>query len=142
MVCHPTPLQPKEIVRRIRQHGATILLSTDTFINQYARCGDDERPAHPAPGGVRRRAAARRDPRLRAQEIPASHLLEGYGVTEASPVVAANQIEANHPGTVGRLMAGMQARLEPVEGIAGAGAALCAKAPTSCWAISSRTRRA
>ncbi|HEU4550689.1 MAG TPA: AMP-binding protein, partial [Rhizomicrobium sp.] len=48
-------------------------------------------------------------------------LLEGYGVTEASPVVAANQVEANHPGTVGRLMAGMETRLEPVEGISGAG---------------------
>jgi acyl-[acyl-carrier-protein]-phospholipid O-acyltransferase/long-chain-fatty-acid--[acyl-carrier-protein] ligase len=47
--------------------------------------------------------------------------LEGYGVTEAAPVVAANQIEANHPGTVGRLMAGVEARLKPVEGISGAG---------------------
>ena len=48
-------------------------------------------------------------------------LLEGYGVTEAAPVIAANQIEANRPGTVGRLMAGMEARLEPVEGIPNAG---------------------
>ena len=36
-------------------------------------------------------------------------------------MIAANQIEANHPGTVGKLMAGMEARLEPVEGIANAG---------------------
>jgi len=36
-------------------------------------------------------------------------------------VVAANQAEANHPGTVGRLMAGLETRLEPVEGIPGAG---------------------
>jgi acyl-[acyl-carrier-protein]-phospholipid O-acyltransferase/long-chain-fatty-acid--[acyl-carrier-protein] ligase len=48
-------------------------------------------------------------------------LLEGYGVTETAPVVALNQIEDDHPGTVGTLVAGMEARLEPVEGIAGAG---------------------
>jgi acyl-[acyl-carrier-protein]-phospholipid O-acyltransferase/long-chain-fatty-acid--[acyl-carrier-protein] ligase len=48
-------------------------------------------------------------------------LIEGYGVTETSPVAAANQPGANRPGTVGRLMAGMQARLEPVEGIPNAG---------------------
>jgi acyl-[acyl-carrier-protein]-phospholipid O-acyltransferase/long-chain-fatty-acid--[acyl-carrier-protein] ligase len=48
-------------------------------------------------------------------------ILEGYGVTEASPVVAANQIEANRSGTVGRLMSGMEARLDPVDGIANAG---------------------
>ncbi len=40
VISHPTPLQPKEIVRRIKYHGATILLSTDTFINQYARTCD------------------------------------------------------------------------------------------------------
>ena len=51
----------------------------------------------------------------------AIELLEGYGVTEASPVIAANRPHANRPGTVGTLMAGMEARLEPVEGIPNAG---------------------
>ena len=44
-------------------------------------------------------------------------ILEGYGATEASPVVAANSIELNKPGTVGRLMADMEYELVPVEGI-------------------------
>jgi acyl-[acyl-carrier-protein]-phospholipid O-acyltransferase/long-chain-fatty-acid--[acyl-carrier-protein] ligase len=48
-------------------------------------------------------------------------LLEGYGVTEASPVVAANQPGANRHGTVGRLLQNIQSRLEPVEGIPHAG---------------------
>jgi acyl-[acyl-carrier-protein]-phospholipid O-acyltransferase/long-chain-fatty-acid--[acyl-carrier-protein] ligase len=36
-------------------------------------------------------------------------------------VIAANQIEANRPGTVGHMMAGMEARLTPVEGVPNAG---------------------
>jgi acyl-[acyl-carrier-protein]-phospholipid O-acyltransferase/long-chain-fatty-acid--[acyl-carrier-protein] ligase len=118
--CHPTPLQPREIVNRIRQSGATILLSTDTFITQYARAGekDDLASLRLAVCGAER---VRDETRILFRRKYEMEILEGYGVTEASPVVAANQIEANHPGTVGRLMAGMQARLEPVPGIANAG---------------------
>ncbi|HEY1877336.1 MAG TPA: AMP-binding protein, partial [Rhizomicrobium sp.] len=120
VVCHPTPLQPKEIVRRIKRHDATILLSTDTFINQYARCSEagDLDSLRMAVCGAER---LRDETRLFLRKKSTVTLLEGYGVTEAAPVVAANQIEANHPGTVGRLMAGMEARLKPVEGIPGAG---------------------
>jgi acyl-[acyl-carrier-protein]-phospholipid O-acyltransferase/long-chain-fatty-acid--[acyl-carrier-protein] ligase len=120
VVCHPTPLQPKEIVRRIQRYGATILLSTDTFINQYARASDtgELNSLRMAVCGAER---LRDETRSFLRKKSTVTLLEGYGVTEAAPVVAANQIEANHPGTVGRLMAGMEARLEPVEGIAGAG---------------------
>jgi acyl-[acyl-carrier-protein]-phospholipid O-acyltransferase/long-chain-fatty-acid--[acyl-carrier-protein] ligase len=48
-------------------------------------------------------------------------LLEGYGVTEAAPVIAANKPGANRAGTVGVLMADMELKLEPVEGIPNAG---------------------
>jgi acyl-[acyl-carrier-protein]-phospholipid O-acyltransferase/long-chain-fatty-acid--[acyl-carrier-protein] ligase len=120
VICHPTPLQPKEIVRRIREAGATILLSTDTFITQYARAGEsgDLDSLRLAVCGAER---VRDETRTLFRRKYGMEILEGYGVTEASPVVAANQIEANHPGTVGRLMAGMEARLEPVEGIPNAG---------------------
>jgi acyl-[acyl-carrier-protein]-phospholipid O-acyltransferase/long-chain-fatty-acid--[acyl-carrier-protein] ligase len=120
VVCHPTPLQPHEIVKRIRETKATILLSTDTFISQYARAGDqgDLNSLRLAVCGAER---LRDETRALLRRKYSIDLLEGYGVTEASPVIAANQPEANRPGTVGRLMKGMTSRLEPVEGIPNAG---------------------
>jgi acyl-[acyl-carrier-protein]-phospholipid O-acyltransferase/long-chain-fatty-acid--[acyl-carrier-protein] ligase len=119
-VFHPTPLQPHEIVRRIRASGATILLSTDTFISQYARAGEpgDMSSLRLAVCGAER---LRDETRALFRKKYALELLEGYGVTEASPVVAANQPGANRHGTVGRLLKGIEAKLEPVEGIPNAG---------------------
>jgi acyl-[acyl-carrier-protein]-phospholipid O-acyltransferase/long-chain-fatty-acid--[acyl-carrier-protein] ligase len=120
VVSHPTPLQPREIVKRIKAHGATMLLSTDTFIGQYARAGEDGDldTVRLAVCGAER---VRDETRAFVRRKYGIQILEGYGVTEASPVIAANQPQANHPGTVGKLMTGMQARLEPIEGIPGGG---------------------
>lgn len=119
-VFHPTPLQPREIAHRIRATGATILLSTDTFISQYARAGQqgDLNSLRLAVCGAER---LRDETRALLRNKYSIELLEGYGVTEAAPVIAANQIGFNRAGTVGRLMQGMESRLEPVEGIPNAG---------------------
>ena len=117
---HPSPLQPREIVKRIRSNGSTILLATDTFISQYARIGaaGDMDSIRLAVCGAERVKDETRALVRRKFEI---EILEGYGATEASPVVAANQWENNKPGTVGQLMADMESKLVPVDGIADGG---------------------
>lgn len=38
-------------------------------------------------------------------------IIEGYGLTEAAPVVASNSIEDNFPGSVGRPLSGVETKI-------------------------------
>ena len=51
-------------------------------------------------------------------------ILEGYGVTECSPAMSVNTPMYPRLGSAGRLMPGMDFRLEPVDGVADAGGLL------------------
>ena len=115
-ICHPTPLQAKTIVKRIAETKATILFATDTFLNQYARAAgeDDLSSLRFAVCGAERVKDETRSALRRRFNV---EIVEGYGLTEAAPVLAVNQPENNRPGTVGQLMGGCQARLVPVDGI-------------------------
>ena len=119
-VFHPSPLQPKEIARRVKKSESTILLATDTFINQYSRAGDSDalRSLRMSVCGAERVRDETRQAMRKKFDI---EILEGYGATEAAPVVAANALEKNTPGSVGVLMPGMESKLEPVPGISKGG---------------------
>src|SRR5438105_6055450 len=115
-VMHPPPQQLHQVVRRLREHRDTILLATDTFICHYIRAAGDSDLSSlllAVCGAERLHDETRQLVRRKC----AVELLEGYGVTEASPVISANQPGANRPGTVGHVVQGLEPRIEPVEGI-------------------------
>ncbi|HZZ86801.1 MAG TPA: AMP-binding protein [Caulobacteraceae bacterium] len=114
---YPSPLHVKIIPTLIRETGADVLLATDTFVNQYARSAEAQDLSglkFVVCGAEKVRDETHDLIRERFGPIP---LLEGYGATEAAPVIAVNKPEDNRRGTVGGLVPGMETRVEPVEGI-------------------------
>jgi acyl-[acyl-carrier-protein]-phospholipid O-acyltransferase / long-chain-fatty-acid--[acyl-carrier-protein] ligase len=120
VVLHPSPLQTKIIPKRILETGSTVLFATDTFLSQYMRASADGAMSslRISVCGAER---VRDETRAAALRRFGFEVLEGYGVTEGSPVLAANQPGDIRSGTVGRLLPGVEARLEPVEGLENAG---------------------
>lgn len=126
VVLYPSPLHYKQVPKLIGETGATFLLATDTFLQGYARAADegDLRSVRYVVAG-----AERVKPETRAMWQPyGTTILEGYGCTECSPVLAVNTPSAMREGTVGQLLPGIDARLEPVEGIV-TGGRLCVRGP-------------
>lgn len=114
---YPSPLHAKQIVELLPQVKASILFATDTFLNQYARVAgpDDFATLEFVVAGAER--VRDETHHLFNTRFHGLKLLEGYGATEAAPVVAVNHPDRNRPGTVGQILPGMEWRLDAVEGI-------------------------
>lgn len=117
---YPSPLHYKIIPQMAAKVRPTIMFGTDTFLAGYARTAKDTdfsslrlivAGAEPVKSETRRTW----------RERFGAEILEGFGMTEAAPVVAVNSATHGREGTVGRLLPGMRMQLKPVNGIEGAG---------------------
>ncbi len=117
---YPSPLHYRVIPSVLYDRDCTVLLSTNTFLNGYGR------KAHTYDFRSMRYLFAAAEKLQEATAQTWSHrfgvrILEGYGATECAPCLSVNTpLEPQH-GSVGRFMPGVEWRLEPVEGISGAG---------------------
>jgi acyl-[acyl-carrier-protein]-phospholipid O-acyltransferase / long-chain-fatty-acid--[acyl-carrier-protein] ligase len=113
---YPSPLHYRVVPSALYDRDCTVFLSTNTFLNGYAR------KAHPYDFRSMRYLFSAAE---KLQETTAKtwsekfgvRILEGYGATECSPCVSVNTPLQPRNGTVGRLLPGIEYKLEPVEGV-------------------------
>ncbi len=111
-----SPLHYRIVPEMAYEHLCTILLGTNTFLKGYGRranaydffsmryvfCGaealtDDVFETYARTFGVR--------------------VMSGYGATECSPIISMNSALEHEYGTAGRVLSGIEYRLQPVEGV-------------------------
>ncbi len=113
---YPSPLHYRIVPELIYDRNATIIFGTDTFFNGYAKM------AHPYDFYSVRLAVVGAE-KLKEETIRKYYdqfglrIMEGYGATETSPVMAVNTPMYFKRGSVGRFLPGIEYQLEPIPGV-------------------------
>lgn len=113
---YPNPLHYRIVPELVYSSNATIMFGTDTFLNGYARKADPYdfyKMRYIFAGAEKVKDETKK---LYADRFGV-RILEGYGATETSPGLTLNSPMHMREGTVGRLLSGIEYKLEDVPGV-------------------------
>jgi long-chain-fatty-acid--[acyl-carrier-protein] ligase len=115
VVHHPDPTDSGALARKIATYKPTLVAGTPTFMSyifERAKPGELDSlklvvvGAEKAPPGLFEKAK---------QVAPNAEMLEGYGITECSPVVSVNRPGASRSGTIGQPLPGVEVCVADLE---------------------------
>ena len=114
MVTYANPLDFQTISNIAREEKPTIMVGTPSFFWGYLHKSEpgDFKTLRLMVAGADKCPDALREGYMKKHGVT---LLEGYGATETSPVISVNSHEFNRPGSTGKVIPGVQVRLENFE---------------------------
>ena len=114
MVSYANPLDFLTISKIAREEKPTVMVGTPSFFWGYLHKSEpgDFKTLRIMVSGADKCPDALREGFMKKHGVT---LLEGYGATETSPVIAVNSHEFNRPGSTGRVIPGMKVRVENFE---------------------------
>ncbi len=114
MITYANPLDFQTISRIARDEKPTIMVATPSFYWGYLNKSEpgDFSSLRLMVAGADKCPDALRDGYMKKHGVT---LLEGYGATETSPVIAVNKPEFNRPGSTGKVIPGLKVKIENFE---------------------------
>ncbi|MDO9679548.1 MAG: AMP-binding protein [Bacteroidales bacterium] len=114
MVSYANPLDFQTVCTIARDEKPTIMVGTPSFFWGYLHKSEpgDFKSLRIMVSGADKCPDALREGFMQKHGVT---LLEGYGATETAPVISVNSYEFNRPGSTGRVIPGVEVRVENFE---------------------------
>jgi long-chain-fatty-acid--[acyl-carrier-protein] ligase len=114
-VYHPNPTEGATLARLIAAYRVTITIGTPTFLHGILRAGSREQLSSLRLAVTGAEECPPRVYAAAAERCPHAVLLEGYGITECSPIVSLNDERAPRAHTIGRVLPSVRHAIVGIE---------------------------
>jgi len=112
---HANPTESAIIARQIEAYHSTVVFATPTFLAGIIRSADGNQVKSIRLAVTGAEKCPDQLYETLREHLPGAIVLEGYGITECSPVVSANSIDGPIPGSIGRLLPSVEGVVTDLE---------------------------